>query len=120
MRLSQAELLPPPLACHPSLSSPDTRAQRRARSGAAEGAGARATAQPVPKAASHPAALHLRGGGTEAPGSRSPRKAAAEPESPLGIKKLFLFVYSVPWAPTMSRDQSRFWGPKMNRIGSLD
>jgi hypothetical protein len=47
-------------------SSPqaDTHAQRRARTGAAEGAGARAATQPSPQATSHPAALHLYSGKT--------------------------------------------------------
>lgn len=70
--VTQAELFPyaSPVTQASLPLQTDTRAQRRAGSGAAEGAGARAAAvqpgpaRPSPKAASHPAALHLCGGGS--------------------------------------------------------
>lgn len=78
--VTQAELFPHALP----VTQTDTRAQRRAGSGAAEGAGARAAAQPSLKAASHPAALHLRCRGERSPeASREQvsKKLAAEAES---------------------------------------
>lgn len=94
--VTQAELFPyaSPVTQASLPLQTDTRAQRRAGSGAAEGAGARAAAAqpgparpspPSPTAASHPAALHLCGAGegkAEARREQPPKESAAEAESP--------------------------------------
>lgn len=98
--VTQAELFPyaSPVTQASLPLQTDTRAQRRAGSGAAEGAGARAAAaqpgpaRPSPTAASHPAALHLCGAGegkarerarrAEARREQPPKESAAEAESP--------------------------------------
>lgn len=101
-------------------SSPptDTRAQRSARTGAAEGAGARAATQPSPQATSHPAALHLTVGRRPAPkpqGCGCLKKSPTWTEGPFRVK---YFYWLLPCSPHIFY-HSRFWGPKCNKIPDL-